>query len=249
MRHYGFIFVITVIIGSHAGEPLDPMQKALADRDSTVEKAKAVYDKAVEVANAKLLLDLKSAAKRTGVDKVAIYSEILKLAPDDAEATAALEKEGKQADPLKDVLVEAEKGKAVYKVWSDKSKLDLDDTGLMDVVTGGKYTKHPNMQNKIVQVTAILVIPENGEYKAGLSATTKAKVTLNGKVVDWSKPTIIPLPKGRYPLVAEFETFPKTFSLQFGKKSDVSIEPLSAPYMDTDLNALKEFKKSKKGEN
>lgn len=218
----------------------DDVQKAVEVRNLTVQKAKEVFDKAETAANVKLVADLKLLLNRPNIDKVAIATEILKVDGKDKDAIAIINKEGTLADlPLTD----AEKGKAIYKVWSDKSKLDLESTGLMDSVTGGKYTKFPNMQDKIVQITTILVIPENGEYKASLSPNTRAKVTLAGKVVDWSKPTIIPLPKGKYPLVAEFESFPKSFSIQFGKKSDVAIEPLRAPYMETNENALKEIRK------
>lgn len=232
-----------VAFGAFSGEDL--IAKTVAERNAVVLKAKELYDKAEDAANTKMVTDLKTLLKKGG-DKVAIATEILKVMPQDQEAYDILNKEGKLAELGKDLAATAdsEMGKAVYKVWSDKSKLDLNDTGLMDTLEGGKYTKNPKMQDQFVQVTTVLVIPENGEYKA-LTSATKAKVTLNGKPVDWSKPTVIALPKGRYTLVAEFETFQKTFSIQFGKKSDASLEPLKAPYMETDVNALKELKRNK----
>jgi hypothetical protein len=242
------IFFLSVLATTlHAGEPVDPMLKALADRDIAIEKAKAVYDKAVEAVNSKLVLDLKAAAKRTGVDKVAIYTEVLKLAPGDAEATAALEKEGKLADAVKDTPFADLQGKAIYKIWNDKGRLDYAGTSTIDVVGGGHEKGiNPELQYKYGIVRAVIEVTTPGEYKCQIANYEGAvSVTFAGKKVNWAQPTLLPLQKGKYPLVIELER-PRWWNLKFAPKAEASMETLKAPYLALDPEAAKEYVKEKK---
>lgn len=240
-----YLFLIALLPFMVIGEDL--VTKAMADHAAAVSKAKDVFEKAEYAAKTKLVLDLKAIMKRSTPEKVAAALEILNIDNQDQEAYDLLNKEGKLAELGKEAasVIEQYQNKAVYKVWNDKGRLDYAGTGLIDTLQGGDKNGNENLQYKFGTIKAMVEITTAGEYKVqAANYEGTVVVTFAGKRVDWSKPTVLPLAKGKYPLVIELNR-PRSFSLKFALKTDATMEAMSAPYLATDNAAVKEAKTDK----
>jgi len=216
------------------------VQKAVADHDIAVAKAKEVFEKASAAAKTKLTFDLKAIMKRSTTEKVDAAKEILKIDTIDEEAIAILNKEGKLAEiGVAAEAIDQFQNKAVYKLWSDKTKLDYLGTGVIDMVQGGGGVNGFFVyKNTMIKAAIEITIP--GEYKIHAEGHNQIVVTFLGKRLECSRPTIVMLPKGKHPIMIEVNNPPKSFSIKFGPKANASMDVLAAPYLVTDTAALKE---------